>query len=72
MRDKIIPILNVCVALFVLLYAGYVYKITSSISLVTIVLLIAGLAPVLHMSWNYVRIKFDEYRKEHSHHYIKG
>ena len=72
MMNKIISIINVCIALFVILYAAHIYTITASISLVTVVLLIAGLAPVLHMSWNYIRIKIEEYRKGHSHHYIKG
>ena len=48
MKDKFIPILSVCTALFAILYAGYVYQVTQSISLVTIVLLIAGLAPVFN------------------------
>lgn len=71
MRDKIIPILNVCVALFVLLYSTYIYKITGNISLVTVVLLIAGLAPVLHMTWNYIKIKFEHHENLH-HHYYSG
>ena len=62
MMNKIISILNVCIALFVILYAAHVYTITADISLVTVVLLAAGLAPVLHMSWNYIRIKGEEYR----------
>ena len=37
MKDKLIPILNLCVAFFVILYAGFVYKSTYDISLVTIV-----------------------------------
>lgn len=72
MTDKIISILNVCIACFVLLYAGYVYAVTSDISLVTIVLLIAGLAPVLRMSWNYVRIKIKERREERGHRYMRS
>ena len=72
MMNKIISILNVCIALFVILYAAHVYTITADISLVTVVLLVAGLAPVLHMSWNYIRIKGEEYRKTHSHRYMKG
>lgn len=72
MMNKTISIINVCIALFVILYAAHIYTITASISLVTVVLLIAGLAPVLHMSWNYIRIKIEEYRKGHSHHYMKG
>lgn len=72
MMNKIISIINVCIALFVILYAAHIYTITASISLVTVVLLIVGLAPVLHMSWNYIRIKIEEYRKGHSHHYMKG
>ena len=51
MRDKIIPIFNVSIALFVIMYTGYIYQMTQSISLVTIVILLAGLAPVLHMAW---------------------
>lgn len=70
MSEKLIQILNVCVAVFVLMYAAYVYTVTSSITLVTVVLLIAGLAPVLHMAWNYLKIKFNEYGK--NHHYMKG
>lgn len=70
MSEKIIRILNLCVAVFVLLYAGYVYAVTSSITLVTAVLLIAGLTPVLRMSWNYLKIKLEHYEK--GHHYTKG
>lgn len=70
MSEKIIRILNVCIAVFVLMYAAYVYAITSSITLVTVILLIAGLAPVLHMSWNYLKIKLEEFEKKH--HYMKG
>ncbi|HIZ66859.1 MAG TPA: intracellular septation protein [Candidatus Blautia pullicola] len=75
MRNKIIPFVNFCLAFFVILYAAHVYTVTQSITLVTVVLLIAGLAPVLHTSWNYIRIKYREYRQEHSHHnhnYMKG
>ena len=61
MKDKFIPILSVCTALFAIFYAGYVYQVTQSISLVTIVLLIAGLAPAIHTAWNYVKIKLEEY-----------
>ena len=71
MRDKIIPILNICIMLFVLLYAAYIYSITASINLVTVVLLVAGLAPVLHMSWNYIKIKFDHYEERHNRRYVK-
>ena len=42
MMNKIISILNVCIALFVILYAAHVYTITADISLVTVVLLVAG------------------------------
>lgn len=28
MKDKFIPILSVCTALFAILYAGYVYQVT--------------------------------------------
>ena len=72
MMNKIISIINVCIALFVILYAAHIYAVTASISLVTVVLLIAGLAPVLHMSWNYIRIKIEEYRGRHYHRYMKG
>ena len=72
MMNKIISIINVCIALFVILYAAHIYAVTASISLVTVVLLIAGLAPVLHTAWNYIRIKIEEYREEHSHRYMKG
>lgn len=65
MKDKFIPILSVCTALFTILYAGYVYQITQDISLVTIFLLIAGLAPVIHTAWNYVKIKLEEYERRH-------
>lgn len=68
MRNKLIPIVNFCLAFFVIMYAAHVYTVTRSITLVTIVLLIAGLAPVLHTSWNYIRIKYREYRREHSYH----
>lgn len=71
MRDKIIPILNVCTALFVILYAAYIFNLTRSISLVTIVFLIAGLTPVLHMAWNYLKIKAEAYEKRHFHRYMK-
>lgn len=72
MKDKLIPILNLCVAFFVILYACFVYKSTYDISLVTIVLLVACLAPVLHLAWNYIRIRFGEYEEQHSHHYYRG
>ena len=72
MMNKLIQILNVCIALFVIFYAAHIYAITADISLVTVVLLIAGLAPVLHTAWNYIRIKIEEYREEHSHRYMKG
>ena len=72
MMNKLIQILNVCIALFVILYAAHIYAITADISLVTVVLLIAGLAPVLHTAWNYIQIKIEEYRKTHSQHYMKG
>lgn len=71
MRDKIVAILNVCTALFVILYAAYIYRVTSSISLVTAVILIAGLAPVLHMAWNYIRIKTDELEDRYYRNYLK-
>lgn len=72
MMNKLIPILNVCIAFFVILYAAHIYKITSDISLVSVVLLIAGLAPVLHTAWYYIRIKIKEYRKGRFHRYMKG
>lgn len=72
MKDKLIPILHLCVAFFVVLYAGFVYKSTYNISLVTLILLIACLAPALHLAWNYIRIKFDEYEEQHSRHYHRG
>lgn len=72
MTNKLISIINVCIAFFVVLYAAHIYTITADISLVTVVLLIAGLAPVLHMAWNYIRIKFEEYRSGHSHRWMKG
>ena len=68
MRDKIIPIFNVSIAL---MYTGYIYQMTQSISLVTIVILLAGLAPVLHMAWTYLKIKFDEYQDIRYIHYMK-
>ena len=48
MMNKLIQILNVCIAFFVILYAAHIYTITADISLVTVVLLIAGLAPHSH------------------------
>ena len=48
----------------------YVYQVTQDISLVTVVLLIAGLAPAIHTAWNYVKIKMEEYENTHfKHHY---
>lgn len=72
MRDKLIPILNLCVSFFLILYAAFIYKTTYDITLVTIVLLAACLVPVLHVVWNYVKIKFEEYEEQHSHHYHRG
>ena len=59
MMNKLIQILNVCIAFFVILYAAHIYTITADISLVTV-------------AWNYIRIKLEEYREEHSHRYMKG
>ena len=72
MRDKLIPILNLCVSFFLILYAAFIYKTTYDITLVTIVLLATCLVPVLHVVWNYVKIKFEEYEEQHSHHYHRG
>ena len=55
----------------VIMYTGYIYQMTQSISLVTIVILLAGLAPVLHMAWTYLKIKFDEYQDIRYIHYMK-
>lgn len=71
MRDKIIPIFNVSIALFVIMYTGYIYQMTQSISFVTIVILLAGLTPVLHMAWTYLKIKFDEFQDIRYIHYMK-
>lgn len=61
MREKLIPILKVSISLFVIMYTGFIYQMTQSISLVTLVILLAGLAPVLHMAWTYLKIKIDDY-----------
>ena len=59
MREKIISILKVSISLFVIMYTVYIYRMTRSISLVTLVILLAGLAPVLHMAWTYLKIKIE-------------
>lgn len=69
MKDKFIPILSVCTALFTILYAGYIYQITQNISLVTVFLLIAGLTPVMNVAWNYVKIKLEKYERTHFKHF---
>ena len=71
MREKLIPILKVSIAFFVVLYTILIYQVTQSISLVTLFILLAGLAPVLHMAWTYLQIKFDEYQDVRYMHYMK-
>ena len=71
MREKLIPILKVSISLFVIMYTGFIYQMTQSISLVTLVILLAGLAPVLRMAWTYLKIKFDEYQDIRYIHYMK-
>ena len=71
MREKLIPILKVSIAFFVVLYTIFIYQVTQSISLVTLFILLAGLAPVLHMAWTYLQIKFDEYQDVRYMHYMK-
>nr|WP_297873042.1 intracellular septation protein [uncultured Blautia sp.] len=71
MREKIISILKVSISLFVIMYTFYIYRMTRSISLVTLVILLAGLAPVLHMAWTYLKIKIDDYEDVRYIRYLK-
>lgn len=71
MREKLIPILKVSISLFVIMYTVYIYRMTRSISLVTLVILLAGLAPVLHMAWTYLKIKIDDYEDVRYIRYMK-
>nr|WP_296008260.1 intracellular septation protein [uncultured Blautia sp.] len=71
MREKIISILKVSISLFVIMYTVYIYRMTRSISLVTLVILLAGLAPVLHMAWTYLKIKIDDYEDVRYIRYMK-
>lgn len=71
MREKIISILKVSISLFVIMYTFYIYRMTRSISLVTLVILLAGLAPVLHMAWTYLKIKIDDYEDVRYIRYMK-
>lgn len=71
MRKKIISILKVSISLFVIMYTFYIYRMTRSISLVTLVILLAGLAPVLHMAWTYLKIKIDDYEDVRYIRYLK-
>lgn len=71
MRKKLIPILKVSISLFVIMYTGFIYQMTQSISLVTLVILLAGLAPVLHMAWTYLKIKIDDYEDVRYIRYMK-
>lgn len=71
MREKIISILKVSISLFVIMYTVYIYRMTQSISLVTLVILLAGLAPVLHMAWTYLKIKIDDYEDVRYIRYMK-
>ena len=71
MREKLIPILKVSISLFVIMYTGCIYQMTQSISLVTLVILLAGLAPVLHMAWTYLKIKIDDYEDVRYIRYMK-
>ena len=70
-REKLIPILKVSISLFVIMYTGFIYQMTQSISLVTLVILLAGLAPVLHMAWTYLKIKIDDYEDVRYIRYMK-
>ena len=72
MKDEINSYFKSLCSIFCSAYAGFVYKSTYDISLVTIVLLVACLAPVLHLAWNYIRIRFGEYEEQHFHHYYRG
>lgn len=71
MREKLIPILKVSISLFVIMYTGFIYQMTQSISLVTLVILLAGFAPVLHMAWTYLKIKIDDYEDVRYIRYMK-
>ena len=71
MREKLIPILKVSISLFVIMYTGFIYQMTQSISLVTLGILLAGLAPVLHMAWTYLKIKIDDYEDVRYIRYMK-
>lgn len=71
MREKLISILKVSISLFVIMYTGFIYQMTQSISLVTLVILLAGLAPVLHMAWTYLKIKIDDYEDVRYIRYMK-
>lgn len=71
MREKLIPILKVSISLFVIMYTGFIYQMTQSISMVTLVILLAGLAPVLHMAWTYLKIKIDDYEDVRYIRYMK-
>lgn len=71
MREKLIPILKVSISLFVIMYTGFIYQMTQSISLVTLVILLAGLAPVLHITWTYLKIKIDDYEDVRYIRYMK-
>lgn len=71
MKDTVIRILNVCTALFVLLYAAYIYSTTASLTLAAVVILIAGLAPALHMAWNYFVIKTEHFEERYFRNYLK-
>lgn len=71
MREKIISILKVSISLFVIMYTVYIYRMTQSISLVTLAILLAGLAPVLHMAWTYLKIKIDDYEDVRYIRYMK-
>lgn len=71
MREEIISILKVSISLFVIMYTFYIYRMTRSISLVTLVILLAGLAPVLHMAWTYLKIKIDDYEDVRYIRYLK-
>lgn len=71
MREKNISILKVSISLFVIMYTVYIYRMTRSISLVTLVILLAGLAPVLHMAWTYLKIKIDDYEDVRYIRYLK-
>ena len=71
MREKVISILKVSISLFVIMYTVYIYRMTQSISLVTLFILLAGLSPVLHMAWTYLKIKIDDYEDVRYIRYMK-